>query len=156
MSLVDVRCTNCGAIFQEDDSKEAAVCPICKNPYVVEKAIHFFKADVKAFKPVQQEIQYEEYEKLYKKNVSDDLPILGTISLMFAVIAFLTFFIIKIYSLGIIFSIGSMIVALLSFIFPKKKGLGIAALIISSPIFFLYLMMYFSGMVPSFSDFFLR
>ena len=40
VSFVQAKCTNCGGILAVDDSLEAAVCPFCNTPYVVEKAIH--------------------------------------------------------------------------------------------------------------------
>lgn len=39
MPLVKVQCTNCGGNLEVDSSKEAAICPFCNTPYVVEKAI---------------------------------------------------------------------------------------------------------------------
>ena len=39
MPLLQAKCTNCGANLQVDAEKEAAVCPYCNTPYVVEKAI---------------------------------------------------------------------------------------------------------------------
>lgn len=42
MSLVKAKCTSCGGILETDNSKEAAICPYCGAPYVVEKAIKNF------------------------------------------------------------------------------------------------------------------
>ena len=39
MPLVKAICTNCGGSLEVDSSKEAAVCPFCKQAYIVEKAI---------------------------------------------------------------------------------------------------------------------
>lgn len=52
MPLVSAKCTNCGANLEVDDTKDAAICPYCGTPYIVEKAINNFtvtnniKADV--------------------------------------------------------------------------------------------------------------
>lgn len=40
MPLVKAQCTNCGAALEVDNSKEAAICPFCNTPYIVEKAIN--------------------------------------------------------------------------------------------------------------------
>ena len=40
MPLVPAKCTNCGAALELDPSKDAAVCPYCHTPFVVEKAIN--------------------------------------------------------------------------------------------------------------------
>ncbi|SCW34778.1 hypothetical protein SAMN02910456_00639 [Ruminococcaceae bacterium YRB3002] len=39
MSLVQAKCTNCGANLNVENTKDAAICPFCGTPYVVEKAI---------------------------------------------------------------------------------------------------------------------
>ena len=40
MPLIQAKCTNCGGVLQVDNTLEAAICPFCKTPYVVEKAIN--------------------------------------------------------------------------------------------------------------------
>ncbi len=40
MPLTPAKCTNCGAALELDPSKDAAVCPYCHTPFVVEKAIN--------------------------------------------------------------------------------------------------------------------
>ena len=40
MPLVQVKCTNCGANLEIDNTLDAAVCPYCNVPFVVEKAIN--------------------------------------------------------------------------------------------------------------------
>lgn len=40
--LVKAQCTNCGGNLEVDNTKEAAICPFCNTPYVVEKAINQF------------------------------------------------------------------------------------------------------------------
>nr|MCR4594117.1 hypothetical protein [Clostridiales bacterium] len=40
MSLVQAKCTNCGANLEVDNTKDAAICPACNTPYIVEKAIN--------------------------------------------------------------------------------------------------------------------
>lgn len=42
MPLVKAQCVNCNAPLEVDNSKEAAICPHCGTPYIVEKAIHQF------------------------------------------------------------------------------------------------------------------
>lgn len=39
MPLIAAKCTNCGGVLEVDSSKDAAICPFCNTPYVVEKAI---------------------------------------------------------------------------------------------------------------------
>ena len=39
MPLIRAQCPNCGAALDVDKEKEAAVCPFCNTPYIVEKAI---------------------------------------------------------------------------------------------------------------------
>ena len=40
MPLVPAKCTQCGATLTIDPSQDAAVCPFCSTPFVVEKAIN--------------------------------------------------------------------------------------------------------------------
>lgn len=40
MPLMNAKCTNCGGALQVDSKKRLAVCPYCKEPYVVEEAIN--------------------------------------------------------------------------------------------------------------------
>jgi len=40
MPFVQAKCTNCGGVLAVDDSLDAAVCPFCNTPYIVEKAIN--------------------------------------------------------------------------------------------------------------------
>ena len=42
MPLIQAKCTNCGANLEVDSSKDAAICPYCKAPYIVEKAINHY------------------------------------------------------------------------------------------------------------------
>ena len=46
MPLVKAQCTNCGAALEVDSSKEAAVCPYCNTPYIVEKAINNYTTNI--------------------------------------------------------------------------------------------------------------
>lgn len=41
MPLVSAKCTNCGANLEVDNTKDAAICPYCGTPYIVEKAINY-------------------------------------------------------------------------------------------------------------------
>ena len=45
MALVKAQCTNCGGTLDVDSGKEAAVCPYCDTPYIVEKAINLFQTN---------------------------------------------------------------------------------------------------------------
>lgn len=40
MPLVSAKCTSCGATLNVDQSLDAAICPYCGTPYIVEKAIN--------------------------------------------------------------------------------------------------------------------
>ena len=40
MPLVQAKCTNCGANLEVENTKDAAICPFCGTPYVVEKAVN--------------------------------------------------------------------------------------------------------------------
>ena len=40
VKLVKAQCTNCNGTLEVDASKEAAICPFCNTPYIVEKAIN--------------------------------------------------------------------------------------------------------------------
>lgn len=42
MPFVSAKCTNCGANLEVDNTKDAAVCPYCNTPYVIEKAVNYF------------------------------------------------------------------------------------------------------------------
>ena len=39
MSLVQAKCTNCGANIEVDPKKEAGICPYCNTAYITQKAI---------------------------------------------------------------------------------------------------------------------
>ena len=40
MSFVNAKCPNCGGSLQVDNGKRAAICPFCKEAYIVEDAIN--------------------------------------------------------------------------------------------------------------------
>lgn len=44
MPLTPAKCTNCGGILEVDSAKDAAICPFCNTPYVVEKAINNYNS----------------------------------------------------------------------------------------------------------------
>ena len=46
MPIAQAKCTNCGGNLEVDSSLEAAVCPFCKTPYIVEKAINNYNTYV--------------------------------------------------------------------------------------------------------------
>ena len=42
MPLTKAICTSCGGALEVDSAKDAAICPHCGTPYIVEKAIHLY------------------------------------------------------------------------------------------------------------------
>ena len=44
MPFVEAKCTNCGANLKVDSTKDAAVCPYCDTPYIVEKAVNYYNS----------------------------------------------------------------------------------------------------------------
>ena len=46
MPLVAAKCTSCGANLKVDSTHDAAVCPYCKTPFIVEKAIQKYETNV--------------------------------------------------------------------------------------------------------------
>ena len=42
MPLVAAKCTKCGGELQIDNAQEAAICPYCGTPFIVEKAINYY------------------------------------------------------------------------------------------------------------------
>lgn len=40
MPITSAKCTNCGAILQVDNAKDAAICPYCHSAFIVDKAIN--------------------------------------------------------------------------------------------------------------------
>lgn len=46
MGLIKAQCTNCGAILDVDNAKDAAICPYCNTPYIVEKAINNYVTNI--------------------------------------------------------------------------------------------------------------
>ncbi len=46
MPLVAAKCTQCGANIQVNNEMEAAVCPFCNTPYIVEKAINNYSINL--------------------------------------------------------------------------------------------------------------
>ena len=46
MALIKAQCTNCGAALEVEQDKDAAICPYCNTPYVVEKAINLYQTHV--------------------------------------------------------------------------------------------------------------
>lgn len=53
MPLIQAKCTSCGANLEVNDTQDAAICPFCKTPFVVEKAIN----------------NYNTYNSIYADNV---------------------------------------------------------------------------------------
>ena len=41
--LVAAKCTNCGGSLTVNPNLEAAICPFCNTPYIVEKAINNYR-----------------------------------------------------------------------------------------------------------------
>ena len=46
MPLIKAQCTNCNGILNVDSTKDAAICPFCNTPYVIEKAINFYQRNI--------------------------------------------------------------------------------------------------------------
>lgn len=44
VKMVPAICTQCNAALEIDPSKDAAICPYCGTPFVVEKAVERYKA----------------------------------------------------------------------------------------------------------------
>lgn len=44
-SLVPAVCTKCGGQLEVDPSLEAAICPFCRTPYIVEQAIQHYEIE---------------------------------------------------------------------------------------------------------------
>lgn len=42
MPLVDAKCPNCGGGLKVENDKRAAICPYCKEAYIVQDAINNF------------------------------------------------------------------------------------------------------------------
>ena len=45
MPFVKAQCTNCGGSLDVDESKDAAICPFCNTPFIIEKAINLYKVE---------------------------------------------------------------------------------------------------------------
>ena len=43
MPLTKAICTSCGGALEVDSAKDAAICPHCGTPYIVEKAINLYQ-----------------------------------------------------------------------------------------------------------------
>ena len=46
MPLSKAQCTNCGQFLEVDSAKDAAICPYCGTPYIVEKAINQYHISI--------------------------------------------------------------------------------------------------------------
>lgn len=58
MASIKARCTNCGEEIMTDNSRDAAICPFCMEPYVVEKAIRkygYSEEELRRVLPVEEE-----------------------------------------------------------------------------------------------------
>lgn len=82
MPLTPAKCTNCGSLIEVDSAIDAAICPSCNTPYVVEKAINYFLSTYNInvapvntpetgadalFRDAQTLIELEAYEDASKK-----------------------------------------------------------------------------------------
>lgn len=45
LKIVPAICTQCGAKLEVDNSKDAAICPYCNTPFIVEKAINKYNTE---------------------------------------------------------------------------------------------------------------
>ena len=50
MPLVNAKGTNYGASLEVDNTKDVAVCPYCKTPYIIEKAINYYNTTLQLYK----------------------------------------------------------------------------------------------------------
>ena len=67
MPLVKAVCTNCGASLEVDNAKDAAICPYCSTPYIVEKAINQYVMNVNNLNAgIVNLVQEDKSEKLFK------------------------------------------------------------------------------------------
>ena len=68
MSLIHVRCTNCGEIQSVDSRKEAAVCKNCQEAYVVQRALARYEEIKKlaGVDSVKEDIVFYENDAVYK------------------------------------------------------------------------------------------
>ena len=67
MPLVKAVCTSCGASLEVDNAKDAAICPYCSTPYIVEKAINQYVMNVNNLNAgVVNLVQEDKSEKLFK------------------------------------------------------------------------------------------
>lgn len=46
MGLVEAKCTSCGAQLKVESLKDAAICQYCNTPFIVEKAIQYYKNEI--------------------------------------------------------------------------------------------------------------
>ena len=46
MGFLEEKCTSCGAQLKVESSKDAAICQYCNTPFVVEKAINYYKNEI--------------------------------------------------------------------------------------------------------------
>ena len=129
MAIVYVRCTNCGAVLQDDNTKDASICPNCQKPYAVIQAINLYNSNM------GMPIQYQQPEE--EKEAFGGFPLLGMIALIFAIAAVILLPLFRIlWMFSYIAAIGGLALSIASFIFHKKKGLAIAACVISTPLVF--------------------
>lgn len=47
IKLVPAKCTGCGASLEVDSNERAAICPFCKNAYIVDQAINNYDIDMR-------------------------------------------------------------------------------------------------------------
>lgn len=63
MPLSKAQCTNCGGVLEVDSSKDAAICPFCNTPYVIEKAITLFQNNYNNFNITVEGVKPEQILK---------------------------------------------------------------------------------------------
>lgn len=56
--FVQGKCYKCGGLLAVDDAQDAAVCPLCNKPFIVEKAISYF------YEPLMQNAEVPEPEEV--------------------------------------------------------------------------------------------
>ena len=75
MSLVAAKCSSCGGILKVESTLDAAICPYCNTPYIVEKAINQYNMvnNIKANVVNIFESDSRDSNGTYGKTCSDEL-----------------------------------------------------------------------------------
>ena len=132
MAMVNVRCTNCGATLQDERTKDASICPYCQKPYAVAQAINYYKTNM-GVPNMGAPVQYQ--QPVEEKEAFGGFPLLGMVALIFAILAVLMLPLFRVlWMFSYLAAIGGLVLSIASFFMHKKKGLAIAACVISTPL----------------------